>query len=116
MMVFNGEQSRVTTEALAKQQHKCVRRPLLAEPMEFVKQQASLGTAVTPAAQGPEMRGRSSNAMASRGPLRKEILPRPHMPQYKKVLYNDASTNSRPLFNCRARNALTDGEHAMLET
>ena len=81
MMVLNGDKSRITTEALAKENYTSVRHPLLDEPVEFVKHQVSLGTMVTPTTQGPEIRRRSSKAIASRGPLRKDIFPRPRIPQ-----------------------------------
>ena len=115
MMVLDGDKSRITAAALAKEGFTCVLRPFSEEPGEFVKAQAPLGARVTPAAQGPEMRRRTSSAIASRGPLRKEIFPKPQIPQCEKVLYNDALTNSRLLCNCHVRNILADGESTGIE-
>ena len=70
---------------------------------------------ITPTTQGPEMRRLTSNAVASRGPLRKEIFPKPQIPQCRKVLYNDALTNARLLYNCQVWNALTEGDRANVE-
>ena len=115
MMALNGDKPRITTEELARENYTSVRHPLLDEPVELVEHQVTLGTMVTPTTQGPEIRRRSSKAIANRGPLRKEISPRPWIPQYKKVLYNDTLTNSRLLFNCHVWNTMTDGESTMLE-
>ena len=114
-MVLNGDKSRITAEALAKEEFTKVHHPLLDEPAEFVKAQASLGATVTPTARGPEARRRASKAMASRGPIRKEIFPKPQIPQYKKALHSDTLTNPRLLYNCHTWNVLTEGESTNLE-
>ena len=56
MMSLHGDKSRITTEALAKDQYDAVKHPLLHEPVKFVSQQVSLGAAVTPTTQGHEIR------------------------------------------------------------
>ena len=62
------------------------------------------------------MESGAARAISSRGPLRKEILPRPKIPQYKKALYNDTLTNTRLFHNCHVWNALNEATKSALET
>ena len=62
MLILHGDKSRITNEALAKQQYGSVQHPLLDEPARFVRQLVTLGTVITqPRKQGLNLKGRTEN-------------------------------------------------------
>ena len=44
------------------------------------------------------------------------MFPRPQIPLYRKILYNDTLTNSRLFYKCHIWNMLGAGERTILET
>ena len=65
MTLITGNNSRNTSEQLAREGYTHVKHHALQDPVEIVRAQVALGTMITTSTQGPEIRRRTASATAS---------------------------------------------------